>query len=209
MKTYFCKFCGKEFQSTHLRSQAYCSRSCEGKKHRERHGLHKLKDGRFCKQCGTHFFPTGQENNKQHCSLECAAKSARESRTRFWKKQRDPKTLMATYHARTRQKLGPDGNLKRLFRNNPNAPHACQSCGDRRVLDVAHKPHCSRNGAHRMTSNTRWPEQVWVLCPTCHALLDRMNYSPKDLGLDYTPLDNQTGVGKTINATASCATVPS
>jgi hypothetical protein len=29
----------------------------------------------------------------------------------------------------------------------------------------------------------RWPEKVWVLCPTCHRLLDRMNYSPSELGL--------------------------
>jgi len=24
---------------------------------------------------------------------------------------------------------------------------------------------------------------VWVLCPTCHALLDRMHYPPEELGL--------------------------
>src|SRR4030042_995683 len=184
MKKYFCQYCGKEFLSDHLISQAYCSRSCEGKRYRESHGLHKLKDGRFCKQCGTHFFPKGQgENNKQHCSLKCAAISARESRTKFWKRQANPKKLIKQYRLRYREKVGPDGNLKRFYRNNPSAPKACQSCGEKRVLDIAHKPHAARNGAWRSRANTKWPENVWILCPTCHALLDRMNYSPQDLGL--------------------------
>ena len=40
-----------------------------------------------------------------------------------------------------------------------------------------------RNGQWRNINNTQWPEQVWVLCPTCHALVDRMRYSPEELGL--------------------------
>jgi hypothetical protein len=183
MKEYYCQFCGKQFLSDHLISQAYCSRSCEGKRYRVSHGLHKLKDGRFCKQCGKHFFPIGTGgNNKQHCSVECSVKSAKESRTKFWKKQKDPNALKKSYYDKNREKVGPDGNLKRFYKRHPNAPRSCQSCGENRVLDIAHKPGHKRNGAWRSKENTSL-EKVWILCPTCHALLDRMNYSPSELGL--------------------------
>jgi hypothetical protein len=60
---------------------------------------------------------------------------------------------------------------------------ACESCGEGRVLDVAHKPHARRYGAWRSAQNCKWPDMVWILCPTCHALLDRMNYPPEELRL--------------------------
>ena len=53
----------------------------------------------------------------------------------------------------------------------------------RGALDVAHKPGHERVGAWRSAANCVWPTMVWVLCPTCHALLDRMHYPPEDLGL--------------------------
>jgi hypothetical protein len=87
------------------------------------------------------------------------------------------------YRERTKAKRLPDSNLTRFRRANPNAPMACESCGEGRVLDVAHKPTCPRLGAWRSAKNCKWPDQVWVLCPTCHALLDRMHYLPEDLGL--------------------------
>jgi len=183
IKTYYCRFCGVSFESDHLMGQAYCSRSCEGKAYRNRHGLRKLKDGRFCKQCGVKFYPVQGENNKQHCSDECSKKSARESRTVFWKKQANPHHKMKEYHRKSRERLGPDSNLKRFYRNNPDAPHECESCGEHRVLDIAHKPGFERNGSWRSVGNTLWPKKTWVLCPTCHALLDRMNYAPQELGL--------------------------
>ena len=34
------------------------------------------------------------------------------------------------------------------------------------------------------------PNHVWVLCPTCHALLDRMHYLPSDLGLRLGVMPN-------------------
>jgi len=78
--------------------------------------------------------------------------------------------------------VGPDGNQKRFYARFPDAPRSCQGCGETRVLDIAHKPEHRRNGAHRSISNTNL-EHVWILCPTCHALLDRMHYPPIDLGL--------------------------
>ena len=198
-KTYYCRFCGKDFESTHLLSQAYCSRGCEGKAYRVRHDLHKLKDGRFCKQCGKKFYPKGSgENNKQHCSGECSIISAKESRTRFWKNQPNPEKKLQAYRQKSRNKLGPDGNLKRFFRRYPNAPRYCEACGETRVVELAHKPGFKRNGAWRSVENTRWPEKVWVLCPTCHALLDRMGYSPEELGLE-TKKGGDANARKQIN----------
>jgi hypothetical protein len=91
--------------------------------------------------------------------------------------------MEAIYRARTKAKQLPDSNLIRFRRTNLDAPMACESCGETRVLDLAHKPEHRRNGEWRSVKNCSWPERVWVLCPTCHALLDRMNYSPEELGL--------------------------
>jgi 5-methylcytosine-specific restriction endonuclease McrA len=63
-----------------------------------------------------------------------------------------------------------------------DAPKQCQSCGEDRVLDIAHKPDHKRNGSWRSKKNTSM-EKVWILCPTCHALIDRNNYDPFSLGL--------------------------
>lgn len=137
---------------------------------------------RNCRYCGTEFAAIKQraDANRQHCSRECAVQSARKSRRQFY--QRKPHKYRE-YHERRRQKIGPDGNLKRFYSRYPDAPRACQSCGENRVLDVAHKPGHERNGAWRSKENTAI-EKIWILCPTCHALLDRMGYSPADLGLE-------------------------
>jgi hypothetical protein len=50
------------------------------------------------------------------------------------------------------------------------------------VLDIAHRPEHARRGAWSNAANTT-PEKVWILCPTCHALLDRLGYSAEQLGL--------------------------
>jgi heterodisulfide reductase subunit B len=50
------------------------------------------------------------------------------------------------------------------------------------VLDIAHKPKYKRKGAWRNVKNTT-PEKIWILCPTCHALIDRKGYDPQQLGL--------------------------
>ena len=178
-----CVICGNEFEA-HTARHRYCSRACETKNYRNAHGLHLLKNGRFCRQCGKQFFPEGSGgNNKQHCSQECSDKSARESRSKFWEKLGDKKKeKMNEYYTTSREKIGTDGNLKRFYARYPNAPRACQSCGETRVLDISHKNGYERNGAWRSVKNTTI-DKVWILCPTCHALLDRMHYAPIDLGL--------------------------
>lgn len=136
---------------------------------------------RSCRICGTQFFVIRQraDANRQHCSHECSVQSARASRRRFYKRKPEK---YGEYHRKSREKVGPDGNLKRFYSRYPDAPKACQACGETRVLDVAHKPGHERNGAWRNKTNTTI-EKVWILCPTCHALLDRMGYPPSDLGL--------------------------
>ena len=136
---------------------------------------------RNCRQCGTPFPVVSRADaNRQHCSRGCSAKSARRSRTKFWQRQKPTKAK--EYYQKSRAKLGPDGNLKRFYARYPQAPRACQSCGETRVLDVAHKPGHERKGQWRNVGNTTL-DKVWILCPTCHALLDRMGYSPSELGL--------------------------
>jgi hypothetical protein len=93
--------------------------------------------------------------------------------------------MEAVYRARTREKKLPDSQNVRFYRLNPTAPKECENpaCKESRVLEIAHRPGHERLGQRRSSANMRWPEMVWVLCPTCHRLLDRMNYSPEDLGL--------------------------
>ena len=115
----------------------------------------------------------------QHCSATCAIKSARESRCNFYKKNPNK---YKEYKERWRGKVGIDSGLLRFYLRYPNAPKKCQSCGESRVLDIAHRPEHKRNGAWRSKSNTT-NDKVWILCPTCHALLDRKGYTPSQLNL--------------------------
>ncbi len=178
MTTRHCVVCGAEFQA-HRSFHRYCGRKCSSLAGRRKGGI-KLEAGRFCRQCGTKFFPAMNQQNKQHCSDECSKTSARESRSKFWAQNKDEKHKK--YRDTRRAKVGPDGNLKRYYAKYPDAPKECESCGENRVLDIAHKPSYKRNGAWRSAKNTT-PNKVWILCPTCHTLLDRMHYEPKELGL--------------------------
>lgn len=181
-RTKHCVMCGEPFQATRP-GHKYCSRPCETKRYRESKGLGRklATEGRYCRQCGTHFWPdpdTGK--NKQHCSPECSTKSARESRSKFYEKHPG---IYQKYYAQSRLNTGPDGNLPRFYVRFPHAPKSCEACGENRVLDIAHKPEHRRAGAWRSKANTTWPDKVWILCPTCHALIDRKRYGPASLGL--------------------------
>lgn len=178
----YCIECGNGFLATNAWHK-YCSKKCKTANQRKRKGII-LSAGRFCKQCGKQFYPdlaTG--HNQQHCSQECSSKSARESRSKFWDKFGDKKKKqMQLYYDKSKAKCGTDSNLKRFYNRYPDAPKACQSCGESRVLDIAHKPRHKRNGAWGSKHNTAI-ERVWILCPTCHALLDRKGYEPSQLNL--------------------------
>jgi len=134
---------------------------------------------RECRVCHTIFIRKDGENNKWHCSEECAIESARSSRRKFHKL--NPHKYVE-YNKRWHKKVGTDGNMLRFRLRYPNAPKKCQSCGEDRVLDIAHRHGHERRGAWRSVKNTTI-DKVWILCPTCHALYDRKGYTEKQLGL--------------------------
>ena len=176
--TQLCVQCNCSMPPSHAHRK-YCSGKCKAA-YRKTHGGGIAEQGHDCRHCGKHF-PIGPgQNNKWLCSDECRrasnAKSVREFHAR--------RPLMESiYRARTKEKLPPDSQNRRFYSLNPNAPRCCEACGESRVTEIAHKPGHERLGQRRSAANMVWPEMVWVLCPTCHRLLDRMNYPPSELGL--------------------------
>ena len=133
-----------------------------------------------CRMCDKPFPIEPGQGNKWLCSEDCRRASTAKSVREFHRRRPQAEAI---YRMRTKDKRLPDANNMRFYRTNPDAPKACESCGEDRVIDVAHKPGHERHGSHRSSVNCKWPEMVWVLCPTCHALLDRMHYSTEDMGL--------------------------
>lgn len=176
-KEKYCRICGGGFEPQ-TAWQLYCCRRCSTKSQRNAKG-YKTDKVRYCRQCGKSFQASHKQANRQHCSSECAVKSARESRCNFYR--RNP-SKYNEYQNRWHSKVGTDNNLLRFYLRYPDAPKVCQACGDSRVLDIAHKPNHKRNGAWRSKENTTI-EKVWILCPTCHALLDRKGCTPEQLGI--------------------------
>lgn len=173
-----CFECGTEFETTHYGSK-WCSTKCKSR-HRKKHGGGTLSAGHYCRMCGKHFSLFPGQGNKWLCSPECRkARNAQSVRTFHTRRPE----MEAIYRKRTREKMLPDSQHYRFYKLNPDAPHACESCGEIRVLEIAHRPGFERIGERRSNKNLVWPEQTWVLCPTCHRLIDRMNYSPDELGL--------------------------
>ena len=172
-----CVQCGKDLSGSY-HNRKYCSFSCKAK-WRKAHPSGAL-SGHHCRVCGTHFPIAKGQYNKWLCSDKCRRASIAKSVREFHHRRPSMSDL---YRTRTKAKCLPEGNLVRFRKTNPQAPMACESCGENRVLDVAHKPGFERNGYHRSSKNCVWPAMVWVLCPTCHALIDRMHYPPHELGL--------------------------
>jgi hypothetical protein len=178
MHTIECTNCGVTYETKHSKS-IYCSQKC-GAAYRWKLTPKDTDKPRTCPECNSQFFATPQNNQKKTCSDACRRKRNSRNTKEFHLRNPERESL---YRERTKEKQLPDSNLIRFRRNNPLAPMACESCGETRVLDLAHKPGKERNGAWRSIGNSKWPEMVWVLCPTCHALHDRMHYSPEELGL--------------------------
>src|SRR5271166_448031 len=172
-----CVECGAEMPGSHIR-RMYCSRRCKGRWQRKhpKPPVHSHE----CRICGKTFEIGPDQHNKWLCSDGCRRASNAKSVREFHERRPQQQEI---YRVRRKAKKLPDGNLIRFYRTNPHAPRACESCGENRVLDVAHKPGLERRGEWRSSRNCRWPEMVWILCPTCHALLDRMNYPTSDLDL--------------------------
>ena len=157
----------------------YCSSKCKGR-HRKKHDSATPVKTHACRVCGTVFDIGPGQHNKWLCSNECRKASNAKSVREFHKRR---PTQEAIYRERSKAKGFKDANSIRFYRWNPDAPRCCESCGESRVTEVAHKPNHNRLGEHRSRANCKWPEKVWVLCPTCHRLLDRIGYEPEQLGL--------------------------
>lgn len=174
-----CVSCGEAMPgSRHLRK--YCSGKCRSR-WRKAHPQPPASHGHKCRICGTHITLGRGQYNKWICSAECQRASNAKSVREFY--IRRPQ-IEATYRARTKEKMPPDSQSRRFYALNPCAPRACQACGEDRVVEVAHRPGHERFGQRRSAENMQWPAKVWVLCPTCHRLLDRMRYTPAELGLE-------------------------
>ena len=179
MRMKYCVSCGAAFEAV-TAWHKFCTEACGQRHKRKAKNLPIRGEGRYCRQCGVCFCPLyRQGGNQQHCSADCSKRSARESRSRFY--ERNPQKD-AEYRERRKAKRLPEGNMIRYRVRYPDAPTACQACGETRVLDIAHRPEHRRNGSWRSRKNST-PEKVWILCPTCHALIDRMGYDPATLGL--------------------------
>lgn len=173
-----CIQCGTEMAPSHAHRK-YCSGKCKAG-YRKTHGGGTISDGHNCRQCGIHFDISPGQHNKWLCSEACRRASNARSVREFHLRR---PLAEATYRLRTRKKMLPDSQNVRFYRLNPSAPRNCESCGESRVCEIAHRPGHERLGQRRSAANMKWPEMVWVLCPTCHRLLDRMHYSPEELGL--------------------------
>lgn len=173
-----CLSCDADLAGSHLHRK-FCSGRCKARWYKA-NGGGKAEDGHDCRICGTRF-PIGPgQHNKWLCSDACRrASNAKSARTFHLRRPQMEKI----YRARTKEKLPADSMNRRFYHLNPTAPRACEACGEDRVTEIAHRPGHERLGARRTAANLNWPEQVWVLCPTCHRLLDRMNYPPEELGL--------------------------
>lgn len=173
-----CVECGVEMTGSHIHRK-YCSGRCKAR-HRKKNGPSEKVTEHDCRMCGK-TFPIGPgQGNKWLCSDDCRRASNAKSVRTFHERRPQQEAI---YRARTKERHPPDNNVRRFYMWNPDAPRCCEGCGENRVLEVAHKPEFPRLGRGRSKANSQWPKMVWVLCPTCHRLLDRMGYSPEELGL--------------------------
>lgn len=172
-----CKDCGGQFTAQRP-DKLYCSSTCQGRAGRRRRGeqTDATALGRDCSICGTHFDIVPPSTNRRYCSAACAREASRRLLRAYMRRNPGKQKL---YNQRRPYR---DTVLNRLRRRFPDTPNACESCGENRVLEVAHRPEFKRNGAWRIVENTQ-RHMFWVLCPTCHKLLDRGICSQDELGL--------------------------
>lgn len=173
-----CVVCDTEMHDVRSHRR-FCSPRCKGRWWRKNPHAEPVKE-HTCRQCQTVFPISRGQNNKWLCSDACRKSANAESVRNFHKRR---PLMEAIYRKRTHEKMPTDSQNVRFYRLNPTAPRACEGCGEDRVTEIAHRLGHERLGQRRTSANLVWPEKVWVLCPTCHRLLDRMKYSPEDLGL--------------------------
>lgn len=119
--------------------------------------------------------------NKRYCSDACAVRAR--IRDRGWHKASFPRAMSA-YNRQRAKRHGTDTLINRLRKRFPDLPTVCEAsdCDEARVLECAHKPEFKRNGAWR-TLDRYERRMFWMLCPTCHRVLDHGIAMPEQLGL--------------------------
>jgi hypothetical protein len=173
-----CRYCKAPF-ATGIKSQQYCSGRCRTDRatsERDRSPSHWLNVLVTCGVCSKSFKrPQGSSPIRKYCSEDCQ----RKAKSRYYKKWMDsnPGAMAAYNRARGRDTL-----TVRLQKRYPDLPNACESCGESRVIELAHKPKFKRNGAWRTIDQYK-RHMFWVLCPTCHKVLDRGIQTPKEMRL--------------------------
>jgi hypothetical protein len=171
-----CVCCGTGFVGRRP-DKKYCCFACQARQGRRRRGEQVDIHSRRCGECDSEFTIQYPAMNRRYCSDECSTIAAKRSRRQFHKKK---PYIQKLYNSRRKYK--DSGVVTRLFRRFPELPKACQSCGEARVVEIAHRPDFRRNGAFRKIENSQ-PHMIWILCPTCHKLLDRGISTPLELGL--------------------------
>ena len=172
-----CRFCKKTFTSGN-RAARYCSERCRtdnATANRDRRPNHWKNKPRKCRNCRKLFFP--QSPNRRLCSFRCQVEGRRLNFEIF--KKRHP-GVQRLYN----RQRGRDTLIIRLRKKFPDLPTRCEAkgCGESRVLDLAHKPKFKRNGAHRLLARYK-RHMFWILCPTCHRVVDRGIETPQQMGL--------------------------
>lgn len=172
-----CRDCSAQFKAKRP-DKLWCSQTCAARAGRRRRGEQTdvTAPGAECRRCGTHFEIIPPNTNRRYCSEDCSREAAREKR-RIWMR-RHPERVKSYHQNRPFR----DSVMNRLRRRYPDIPSACESCGEARILEVAHRPEFKRNGAWAIVAN-RQRHMIWILCPTCHKLLDKGICTQAELGL--------------------------
>lgn len=179
-----CEECGEPFRQVNGR-QRFCGSRCWSRRKRKaaaQRTTHWTNIPRECLRCGTRFYRTlAAGPNQKYCSRKCATCASEERVQRF--KETNPSAMQA-YNVTRYAKHGKDTVLMRLRRRYPDLPTTCEAkgCSEARILEIAHKPQFKRNGAWR-TMAVYERHMFWLLCPTCHRLLDTGLASESELGL--------------------------
>ena len=180
-----CERCGLDF-TTGTRTSKYCSERCRtrsavDRRHASRAGEW-LRTPVICRKCSKEFCRTLQTGpNKKYCSDKCAAE-ARSIYNKNWM-SKSPEA-MRQYDQERYKRHGRDTLITRLRHRYPDLPTVCETknCLEQRVLEIAHKPEFKRNGGWR-TQDKYERHMFWMLCPTCHRVLDFAIETPEQMGL--------------------------
>lgn len=180
-KEIICQCCGLSFFSER-RTRRWCD-DCLSLRLKDRHQFIIERPCQWCKS--SMIIQRGKRNtsNKRYCSIDCKRAAALESRiqSRLRDKLGQPKLpggRPRLYTKAVATKLRNGSLQVRFFIRYPERHALCQSCGEKRVVELAHKQ--PRRSAWRTMPTS---EEVWILCPTCHRCLDLGIQTREELGL--------------------------